>query len=52
VVPAPGEGGGPVFFDARKADDPVLRAHQRLRELQERHGFSYTRAVSFADRGQ
>jgi hypothetical protein len=43
---------GPVFFDARKADDPVLRAQQRLQELQERYGFTYTRAVSFADRGQ
>jgi hypothetical protein len=43
---------GPVFFDTHKADDPVLRAQQRLRELQQRHGFSYTRAASFADRGQ
>jgi hypothetical protein len=43
---------GPVFFDAHKADDPVLRAQQRLRYLQQRHGFTYTRAVGFADRGQ
>jgi serine/threonine protein kinase len=43
---------GPVFFDARRADDPVLRAQQRLRELQQRHGFRYTCAVSLADRGK
>jgi hypothetical protein len=41
-----------VFFDGHKADDPVPRAQQRLRELQQRHGFTYTRAVSFADRGR
>jgi hypothetical protein len=43
---------GPGFFDAHKADDPELRAQERLRELQQRHGFTSTRAVSFADRGR
>jgi hypothetical protein len=43
---------GPAFSDAHNTDDPVLRAQQRLRELQRRHDFIYMWAVSFADRGQ
>jgi serine/threonine protein kinase len=38
-------------FDAKRRDDPVLVAQQRIRALQQRH-FSYSRAVSFASQGQ
>ncbi len=39
-------------LDARRKGHPVLQVQERIRQLQMRHGFVYSRAVSFANRGQ
>jgi hypothetical protein len=40
------------MFDVTQREDPVLQTQQRIKgRLQQRH-FSYSLAVSFANRGQ
>jgi hypothetical protein len=42
---------GPNFFDVRQKEDPVLQAQQRIHQRLQRL-FAYSRAVSFANRGE